>query len=526
MARLIGPDAGSRLVYVLSGSLLRSAAGYTAVVYTDSAGTILANIAAYQPLVPGTPGAVIAGSTLTVDSTSRLPLFWFPDGVPTGPDTLYVRVGGVSSPVVPINADYDPRIDALIGGGSGTPSATVVTETAFGQASTAGAGTDYSRGDHSHGTPAAPTAGSVGADPAGTATSAVAAHDADATAVHGISDTSLLVFGPMTSTDNAIARFDLTTGKLIQNSLASVDDAGQVAAVGGAFSSDVTVLGSGKGYRLRASGGALDFDGTGADLFLSVFSGTAFDGTQRTYARFESGATLLHLIGRIEFAASAFGASVHALDSVTGVAEIGAKNSLSNVQVSGRRATPGAPTTGTWAAGDTVQDSSGTWFLCTVGGTPGTWVRGGGPIVSFGYVTAGDQTLTNVGATRTVVPTLGAFTIPAVAGDRIEIQLSFLAVLAGINHLDIAVITSGTQVRYASTGTGTPAVEGDPNMYRASGATEVRGSGLFNFTAAAGDIAGGNVTFGLVYHGTGTTSTVFASTNYPFRWSAKNFGPA
>jgi hypothetical protein len=64
------------------------------------------------------------------------------------------------------------------GGGGGTPSNTVVTETAFGQASTAGAATAYSRGDHTHGTPAAPTAASVGADPAGSAAAAQAAAQA------------------------------------------------------------------------------------------------------------------------------------------------------------------------------------------------------------------------------------------------------------------------------------------------------------------------------------------------------------
>lgn len=43
------------------------------------------------------------------------------------------------------------------GGGGGTPSNTVVTEQAFGQASTAGVAAAFSRGDHTHGTPAAPS---------------------------------------------------------------------------------------------------------------------------------------------------------------------------------------------------------------------------------------------------------------------------------------------------------------------------------------------------------------------------------
>jgi hypothetical protein len=42
------------------------------------------------------------------------------------------------------------------GGGGGTPSASVVSETVFDLAPAAGASTDYSRGDHTHGTPATP----------------------------------------------------------------------------------------------------------------------------------------------------------------------------------------------------------------------------------------------------------------------------------------------------------------------------------------------------------------------------------
>ncbi|MEU1731382.1 hypothetical protein [Streptosporangium sp. NPDC020145] len=73
------------------------------------------------------------------------------------------------------------------GGGGGTPSTTVVTETSYGQSAAAGAATAYSRGDHTHGTPALPTPGAIGAataghahsgtyDPAGTASGAVSAH--------------------------------------------------------------------------------------------------------------------------------------------------------------------------------------------------------------------------------------------------------------------------------------------------------------------------------------------------------------
>lgn len=97
MARLIGPDDGSRLAYqIRADNTLGSAAGLTAVYYADAAATILADIITYPA------GAVIPGSVMTVAATSLLPLFQFPDGV----DTVYVRVNGG-----PITAVYS-RVEA------------------------------------------------------------------------------------------------------------------------------------------------------------------------------------------------------------------------------------------------------------------------------------------------------------------------------------------------------------------------------------------------------------------------------
>lgn len=60
--------------------------------------------------------------------------------------------------------------------GSGTPATTVTDETTYGIAPAVGVDTEYARQDHTHGSPAAPTAGSVGADPAGTSVAGIAAH--------------------------------------------------------------------------------------------------------------------------------------------------------------------------------------------------------------------------------------------------------------------------------------------------------------------------------------------------------------
>lgn len=53
------------------------------------------------------------------------------------------------------------------------------------------------------------------------------------------------VTGPSSATDNAIARYDQSTGKVIQNSLVLIDDSGNLSVGGNALvSGDLTVLGS------------------------------------------------------------------------------------------------------------------------------------------------------------------------------------------------------------------------------------------------------------------------------------------
>lgn len=148
---------------------------------------------------------------------------------------------------------------------------------------------------------------------------------------------------------------------------------------GAAFTGDVSLTGAnltvkrtdGTGaYRLRVTGGGLDFEIGGLDVFLSKWSGADFTGTQSNVLRLEAAGP--HLIGRVQFGTGPFD-DVHDIDSGTGVASLGAKNGLANVRLCGRKATAGAPTTGTWVAGDVVLDSAGAWHLCTAPGTPGSW---------------------------------------------------------------------------------------------------------------------------------------------------------
>lgn len=98
MARLTGPEEGVRAVYLRNG--LVRAQGRRLTLYADSALTTLADVRTVD-------GGLIPGSTLLVDTSSRIPLFQYPDSV----DVVYTSVD--NGPVIPLYARYDSRIDQL-----------------------------------------------------------------------------------------------------------------------------------------------------------------------------------------------------------------------------------------------------------------------------------------------------------------------------------------------------------------------------------------------------------------------------
>jgi hypothetical protein len=78
------------------------------------------------------------------------------------------------------------------------------------------------------------------------------------------------VVGPASATDNALARFDLTTGKLIQNSVGILSDAGALSGLTDITASGNVTLSGGtangvaylNGSKVLTTGSALTFDGT------------------------------------------------------------------------------------------------------------------------------------------------------------------------------------------------------------------------------------------------------------------------
>ncbi|GEM_PF-2671116 len=149
---------------------------------------------------------------------------------------------------------------------------------------------------------------------------------------------------------------------------------------------------------------------------------------------------------------------------------------------------------------------------------------GGGSIaVAHGYVTSGDVTpqTTASFAALTGGPT---FAIAAVVGDTVELDLSSLRQTGGSSFWDLCVLVSGSPVRYASSGTGTPSIEGDPSTYPDTASFRPQhGLGMV-VVCESGDLSGGNITFGVAVLAPSGTGKLFASTNYPLRYRIANYG--
>lgn len=82
MARTLGPDPSTKTVIQYTRDFtLQAYPGRNITFYTDEALTAPADVAAYQPGSPSTPGAALPGSRVTLDEHSQIPNVWFPDGV-------------------------------------------------------------------------------------------------------------------------------------------------------------------------------------------------------------------------------------------------------------------------------------------------------------------------------------------------------------------------------------------------------------------------------------------------------------
>jgi len=179
--------------------------------------------------------------------------------------------------------------------------------------------------------------------------------------------------GTQVSVDGAgVSTLDISSASV------TAADVGAVPSTGGTIAGDVRMQNSGntKAYRFTTSGSGvpLYYEVGGENLVFRVNTQADFAGTSHEYLRFSKDVQEMQVGGELQIRDSLGGTTVHDLNPVDGVAALGAKNGLTNLRFCGYKNTSGAPTTGTWAVGDLVLDSTKTWRLCSVAGTPGTWI--------------------------------------------------------------------------------------------------------------------------------------------------------
>lgn len=188
---------------------------------------------------------------------------------------------------------------------------------------------------------------------------------------------SIIRVGPPPRTDLTVSVDGTPVTTLnIDSTPVTAADVGALPATGGTVTGDVTVQATGgtKAQRILTSGTGINVDAAAENLVLRTFTTAGFGGTERAYIRLSKDAHIMQLAGEVEFKDVVNGVTVHDIDPVTGVAAVGAKNGLTNLRFCGFKNTSGAPTTGTWAVGDLILDATKTWRLCSVAGTPGTWI--------------------------------------------------------------------------------------------------------------------------------------------------------
>jgi hypothetical protein len=234
-----------------TGKLIQAAT--TTGMVKATSGVIAAAVAGTDYVAPG--GALGTPSSGTLTNTTGLPISTGVAGLGTGVATaLGQSVGTAGAPVL-FNGALGTPSSGTLTNATGLPISTGVSGLGTGVATALGLTAGTTGGvvtyDGDAGTPSALNltnatglplstgiTGTLGVANGGTGLTAIGTANqylkvnSGGSALEFATLTAGDVNGPASSTDNAIARFDSTTGKVIQNSTATITDIGQASFVG------------------------------------------------------------------------------------------------------------------------------------------------------------------------------------------------------------------------------------------------------------------------------------------------------
>lgn len=334
------------------------------------------------------------------------------------------------------------------------------------------------------------------------------------------------VTGPASSTDNAITRFDGTTGKLIQNSTASLDDSGNIlntsnkaTGTGGAGFHEVVAQSSApstpaSGFRLYAdSTNRLSWKGQNG--FVRMFDGTA-NTADRTYTLPDASGTIALTSGvpavtEVQFYTAndtwtkpANAKSVHVITIGAGGGGGSGTTSAGGASCSG-----GAGGAGGSVKEKTYRASDLASSLAITVGAAGTGGASVGPAASAGNpgVLGGDSSFGTILIAYGGGGGSGGVTSANRAGGSGG-GTAGAGITGSTGAIDGGLPNTGTGVGISGGGAGVPAVNsiGQPAEHGgASGGSSVGGAvGRLGGTSIFGGAAGGGG------GGTNTTTTAFA----------------
>ena len=199
------------------------------------------------------------------------------------------------------------------------------------------------------------------------------------------------VVGPASATDNAIARFDTTTGKLLQNSVVTVSDAGAATgfttlAASTSVTTPIVQASNSGGLALKNSGGTTQMSvGAGGGDNMSINVSTNLNGTNAQIDISPTGTGHVHIkptgVNSVEIAPTFVGE----MDNITIGSITPAAGSFTNLSVTGTTSFDGLQGTSGQVLTSAGTGATPTWTTPTTGTV--TSVTGTSPVVSSGGAT-------------------------------------------------------------------------------------------------------------------------------------------